>query len=217
MKTVYIGLTHIIMFLYYDVVCEQEALRISVQQTEANLTSRMPQICLNDVWLEIISTDTLAVRSDSIHSFDIKLSQSSTSIDVTLGNLSLGDSALLVEVLCSTKPSYDEQIQHIVRSKFFNISQSEMNVTITGLNSNTQYNCCASITTMQCTTCLFASVSTKCNSVLTHEEQKTAACSSSTLTIALGTLAGLFSLITLSTWISLCIGRIVCQQGDMYV
>ena len=198
------------MFLH--VVCEQDALRFSVRQTEANLTSRIPQICRNDVWLEILSTDTLAVRSDSIHSFDIKLSQSSTSIDVTLGNLSLGDSALLVEVLCSTKPSNNEQIQHNVGAQFLEqqtFSQSDMRVIITGLNSATQYNCCGMITTTRCTTCLFASVITKCDTVMTNEEEDNL----SALVIAFGTLAGILLLFLLSTWLSLCIGKRACQPA----
>ena len=204
------------MFLNYDVVCEQEALRINVQQTEANLSRQIPQVCDKDVWLDILSVDTLTVRSDRVHTFDIKLFLSSNSINITLGNFSSLDDGTSLEVLCSTKPSYDEEIQHIVRAQL-SISQSEINVTIGGLNSNTQYNCCATITTMPCTTCLFASVTTKCDSVLTYmyEEQETF--TSSVLIIALGTLAGIFLLITFSTWIILCIGRIACQQGNRCV
>ena len=160
------------------------------------------------------------MRSDRVHTFDIKLFPSSNSINITLGNFSSLDDGTSLEVLCSTKPSYDEEIQHIVRAQFhkmLSISQSEMNVTVGGLNSNTQYNCCATITTMPCTTCLFVSVTTKCDSVLTYmyEEQETF--TSSVLIITLGTLAGIFLLITFSTWIILCIGRIACQQGNRCV
>lgn len=193
-----------------------------MHHSKDNLTDRLPQICIDDQWINLtqLPTGTLAVRSNISHQFEIQFFQTSTSIDVIiLGDISSLENNAFLEVSCSmniTHITYTEVIQHTVRTQLQHADPLKdnhvgANVTIRELHSDTNYKCCVLIT-MHCSECSFSKVTSQCEPVVTDIGQLQADNTNSVVVITLGSIAGILLLIILSTWCLYCIKRMVFQQ-----